>query len=171
MLPLLFLLLLLLSSAPPVPAAAARADSLGTPRARAAKLVKAMDLAEQLALLHGSCHVWPRKKGELGYTGRVCGNARRGIPELRLNDGPVGFRCSGCEGSTTSWPASINLAAGFDKAMTKSWGAAMGREWYGKAANTQLGPGLSLARLPNNGRLWEYLSGEDPFLGAYSVAD
>lgn len=29
----------------------------------------------------------------------------------------------------------------------------------------QLGPGVCLARVPNNGRNFEYLSGEDPFLG------
>lgn len=32
-------------------------------------------------------------------------------------------------------------------------------------ANVMLGPGLSLARLPHNGRNFEYLSGEDPYLG------
>jgi beta-glucosidase len=140
------------------------------PLTRARKLVAAMTLAEQLALLHGSCHEWPRPKGVLGYTGRVCGNRRLGIPELRMNDGPVGFRCSGCEGSTTSWPASINLAAAFNRSLTHEWGAAMGREYYAKGANLQLGPGLSLARLPNNGRLWEYISGEDPFLGFHMGA-
>jgi beta-glucosidase len=45
------------------------------------------------------------------------------------------------------------------------WGVAMGQEWYNKGANIQLGPGVNLARLPNNGRLWEYVSGEDPHLG------
>lgn len=29
----------------------------------------------------------------------------------------------------------------------------------------QLGPGLCLARVPRNGRNFEYLSGEDPYLG------
>ena len=32
-------------------------------------------------------------------------------------------------------------------------------------ANVQLGPGVCLARVPRNGRNFEYLSGEDPFLG------
>ena len=45
------------------------------------------------------------------------------------------------------------------------WGEGMGREFYGKGANVQLGPGLCLARVPRNGRNFEYLSGEDPFLG------
>jgi beta-glucosidase len=32
-------------------------------------------------------------------------------------------------------------------------------------ANVQLGPGVCVARVPVNGRNFEYLSGEDPFLG------
>eukprot|EP01052_Picozoa_sp_SAG31_P058799 SAG31_NODE_18170_length_644_cov_2.102752_1_plen_133_part_10 len=80
-----------------------------SPRARAEKLVAAMTLDEQLGLLHGSCHEWPRPKGVLGYTGRICALERLGIPELRMNDGPVGFRCDECEGTTTSWPSSITL--------------------------------------------------------------
>ena len=46
-----------------------------------------------------------------------------------------------------------------------SWGTAMGKEFYGKGANVQLGPGVCIARVPRNGRNFEYLSGEDPFLG------
>ena len=42
----------------------------------------------------------------------------------------------------------------------------MGDEFARKGANVQLGPGLCIARLPWNGRNFEYLSGEDPHLGA-----
>lgn len=45
------------------------------------------------------------------------------------------------------------------------WGNAMGEEFRGKGANVQLGPGLCLARVPQCGRNFEYLSGEDPYLG------
>ena len=41
----------------------------------------------------------------------------------------------------------------------------MGSEFYRKGANVQLGPGLCLARVPRNGRNFEYVSGEDPLLG------
>ena len=41
----------------------------------------------------------------------------------------------------------------------------MGKEFYDKGANIQLGPGLNVARVPLNGRNFEYLSGEDPYLG------
>ena len=77
-----------------------------------------------------------------------------------------------------------------------AWGNAMGEEFYAKGASVQLGPGVNLARVPQNGRKcvcsavisafcivhfflkenvnrpffsftrsFEYLSGEDPFLG------
>jgi beta-glucosidase len=45
----------------------------------------------------------------------------------------------------------------------------MGQEFFNKGANVQLGPGVNVARVPLNGRNFEYLSGEDPFLGAHIV--
>lgn len=41
----------------------------------------------------------------------------------------------------------------------------MGTEFYNKGADVQLGPGVNVARVPVNGRNFEYLSGEDPYLG------
>jgi len=54
----------------------------------------------------------------------------------------------------------LTVAASWDTAVMKAWGAAMGSEFKGKGANVQLGPGLCTARLPQNGRNFEYLSGE-----------
>jgi thiamine pyrophosphate-dependent acetolactate synthase large subunit-like protein len=45
----------------------------------------------------------------------------------------------------------------------------MGDEFYRKGANVQLGPGICLARVPRNGRNFEYISGEDPHLGYVMV--
>ena len=47
----------------------------------------------------------------------------------------------------------------------RQWGAAVGQEFWRKGSNVQLGPGLCVARVPVNGRAFEYLSGEDPHLG------
>lgn len=44
-------------------------------------------------------------------------------------------------------------------------GQALGKEFKNKGANVILGPGLNLARVDINGRNFEYLSGEDPYLG------
>ena len=103
------------------------------------------------------------------YTGNVAGNKRLGIPPIHMNDGPQGFRDSVYPGTSTQFPSGLALAASWDVEAVEAWGAAMGSEFRAKGANVQLGPGLCLARLPNNGRNFEYLSGEDPFLG-YSLA-
>ena len=45
----------------------------------------------------------------------------------------------------------------------------MGEEFYNKGANVALGPGMNLARVPVNGRVFEYISGGDGYLGAKLV--
>jgi len=45
----------------------------------------------------------------------------------------------------------------------------MGREFRGKGANVMLGPSVNVHRVASNGRNFEYLSGEDPYLGARLV--
>jgi len=57
------------------------------------------------------------------------------------------------------------MAASWDVAALEEWGVGMGKEFRAKGSNVQLGPGLCLARVPRNGRNFEYLSGEDPMLG------
>ena len=47
----------------------------------------------------------------------------------------------------------------------RDMGDAIGAEFWGKGANVYFGPGLNVARLANGGRNFEYLSGEDPYLG------
>ena len=89
------------------------------PQVRAHKLVSAMNFSEKTALFHGSCG---------GYTGNVCGNSRLGIPPLRMNDGPQGFR--GAPSSSTAFPAAITIAASWDRVLGQQWGAAMGDEFY-----------------------------------------
>lgn len=42
----------------------------------------------------------------------------------------------------------------------------MGKEFKAKGAAVALGPALNIARLPIDGRNFEYISGEDPLLGA-----
>jgi len=130
------------------------------PFARAEALVAKMTLDEKLALFHGSCK---------GYVGNVCANDRLGIPAIKMNDGPQGFRDNAHPGTSTAWPAALAIAASFDLNASFEWGAAMGREFYNKGSNVQLGPGMCVARVPRNGRNFEYISGEDPFLGYQMV--
>jgi beta-glucosidase len=133
-------------------------DVQATPEARAAALLSNLTLAEKLHFFHGSGS---------GYVGNV--EAQRGgaIPALTLNDGPQGFR--GISGTSTAWPSALGLSATWSVATAKQWGAGMGDEFFRKGANVQLGPGMCVARVPRNGRNFEYLSGEDPALGAAMV--
>ena len=129
------------------------------PESRADRLLARMSLEDKLQLLRGG--IGP-------YVGNVVvHNQDLSIPPLRLNDGPQGFR--GPRGTSTQWPCGLAMAATWDRELVWEWGAAMGREFAGKGSNVQLGPGLCLARVPTNGRNFEYLSGEDPYLGAELV--
>ncbi|KAK3281160.1 hypothetical protein CYMTET_11035 [Cymbomonas tetramitiformis] len=127
-----------------------------TPQARAAKLLEQMSLEEKLSMLHGYAG---------NYTGNVPANSRLGIPALKMNDGPQGFRDDVRPGTTTAWPSALTMAASWDVELLKEWGTAIAKEFYLKGSNVYLGPGLCVARLPVNGRNFEYMSGEDPYLG------
>ena len=61
--------------------------------------------------------------------------------------------------------AGLTVAHSWDTSLFSEWGVAMGKEFQGKGANVQFGPAVNVARIANGGRSFEYLSGEDPFLG------
>lgn len=61
------------------------------------------------------------------------------------------------------------MAATFDRAAMASWGQHMGAEFAAKGCTMQLGPGVCVARVPANGRNFEYSAGEDPYLGAEMI--
>ncbi len=105
----------------------------------------------------------------LDYVGVILGNDRLKIPPLLMNDGPQGFRCQLCGKTTTAFPCGLAIAATFDPDAAFAFGKGMGSEFAAKGANIQLGPGMNVARVPLNGRNFEYMSGEDPVLGARMV--
>jgi len=130
-----------------------------------------MTLEEKISLLHGNpdgkCQC--NTSQDCAYVGNVAAVPRLGIPPITMNDGPQGFRDDQHPATSTAWPSGLTMAASWDVDAVFEWGQGMGKEFYGKGSNVQLGPGLCLARIPLNGRNFEYLSGEDPFLG-YSLA-
>eukprot|EP00756_Hemistasia_phaeocysticola_P001534 Hpha_TRINITY_DN11078_c0_g1::TRINITY_DN11078_c0_g1_i1::g.93024::m.93024/K05349/bglX; beta-glucosidase len=134
-----------------------------SPTDRAKAVVKNMTRAEKVHMLHGERYL----TGE--YIGQITGNKRLGIPDIIMNDGPQGFRTRTHKGTSTQWPSGLGIAATWNTSSASAWGTAMGKEFRGKGANLQLGPGVCVARVPVNGRNFEYLSGEDPFLGATLV--
>jgi beta-glucosidase-like glycosyl hydrolase len=122
------------------------------------KLIKQMTLEEKLGLLHGSAS---------NYTGATTAITRLGVPRLLLNDGPQGFRTPDyLEGTSTAFPSGLAVAATFDDALAATWASTIASEFAKKGATVLLGPGLNVARVPFNGRNFEYCSGEDPYLGA-----
>ncbi len=83
-----------------------------------------------------------------------------GIPEIHMSDGPVGVRNYG---ASTAYPASIALAASWDKDLAARVGVAIGMEARNKNVHIVLGPAMNIHRAPYCGRNFEYL-GEDPYL-------
>jgi len=96
----------------------------------------------------------------------IRGYAQHGIPQIRMADGPVGVRNYG---PATAFPASINLAASFDRELAYRTGRALGMEARERNTHLVLGPGMNIYRLPLNGRNFEYL-GEDPYLAGQMAA-
>ncbi len=89
------------------------------------------------------------------------------IPAIHEHDGPQGVANGNRD--VTCWPAALTAVMTWDPELMYEFGSAMGREQYLKGSNIMLGPGVNLARLPWNGRNFEY-QGEDPVLASKMVA-
>jgi beta-glucosidase len=111
-------------------------------------LVSAMTLEEKIDFIGGYQEFFIRPYPQ------------HGIPMIRISDGPVGVRNFG---PATAYPASIALAAAFNRDLANQYGAALGLEARSKNAHILLGPGMNIYRMSIGGRNFEYL-GEDPYL-------
>ena len=87
---------------------------------------------------------------------------------MPLQDAAQGYRTidSRIVGQVTSWPCGLAVAATWERKLAREWGGALGREFRAKGANVILGPSVNVHRVARNGRNAEYLSGEEPTLGA-----
>ena len=72
-------------------------------------------------------------------------------------------------GTTTAYPSALHIAASFDPKQAEQMGSNIAKEFKEKGSNVLLGPGLNVQRIPQNGRNFEYFSGEDPILGRAMV--
>ncbi|KAF2867274.1 beta glucosidase [Massariosphaeria phaeospora] len=128
---------------------------------KASLLVSNMTLAEKTNITAGSGLFMGRCVGNTGSALRV------GIPQLCLQDGPLGLRNSD---HITAFPAGITVGATWDKDLMFRRGVAMGEEFRGKGVNIHLGPSVGpLGRKPRGGRNWEGF-GSDPVLQAFGGA-
>eukprot|EP00931_Biecheleriopsis_adriatica_P004335 TRINITY_DN106020_c0_g1_i1.p1 TRINITY_DN106020_c0_g1~~TRINITY_DN106020_c0_g1_i1.p1 ORF type:complete len:947 (-),score=146.77 TRINITY_DN106020_c0_g1_i1:44-2575(-) len=102
------------------------------------------------------------------YVGNTQGVPDLRVPGLLMQDASNGFRDlqPGTQGTMTSWPAMLALAATWDEKLVEGVARAIGQEFRGKGANVILGPSVNVHRVAKGGRNFEYLSGEDPYLGS-----
>ncbi len=129
------------------------------------ELIKALTPEEKAALAAGTNFM---------YTYAPAG---RGIPSLRMSDGPHGLRVQtegGDNGITaslpaTAFPTAATVAAGWDLSLSRRIGAAIGREAHRYGVHVVLGPGVNIKRNPTAGRNFEYFS-EDPCLAGKMAA-
>ena len=86
------------------------------------------------------------------------------IPSFKVTDGPLGvaMHSSGFK-KNTRFPATVSLAASWNRELMTEIGTAMGKEVRAVGRHILLAPGLNIARTPLNGRTFEYFS-EDPYL-------
>jgi beta-glucosidase len=100
-----------------------------------------------------------RLSTELGYTVNL------GLPEIYGSDGSIGLTGQGTPPGTR-YPSALLLASTWNAERAYKEGLALGREARARGIHRILGPGVNFYRTSFNGRSSEYMTGEDPFLGA-----
>ncbi len=92
------------------------------------------------------------------------GIRRLQIPGYKVTDGPLGVasHSSGFK-KNTRFPATISLAASWNRDLALNVGTVMGKETKATGRYVLLAPGVNIHRTPLCGRTFEYYS-EDPFL-------
>ena len=94
---------------------------------------------------------------------------RLGIPEILASDGTIGLVGDGFTPGTR-YPSGQLLASTWNPDRAMEEGIAQGREARARGIYEVLGPGVDFYRTSFGGRSPEYMTGEDPFLGAVLVA-
>ncbi len=113
-----------------------------------------MTMSEKIELLGGT-------KGFF-----IKGVPRLGIPSVEMSDGPLGIRA---HGKSTAFPATMALAASWNKNLAFRVGNAIGQECREKNIGFILAPAINIYRAAMDGRNFEYL-GEDPYLTGQMAA-
>lgn len=87
---------------------------------------------------------------------------RLGLPQIRASDAGLGVRLS----PGVAYPAGPAVASTFSVDRAKQMGVGLGLETRLSGFQQIAGPVVNIYRTPFGGRAFEYVSGEDPFLGA-----
>jgi beta-glucosidase len=131
-------------------------DSSLSVSARVQMLLKQMTLPDKINMVTGAGFSEP-------YVFFTSGIPSLCIPPIGEEDGPLGVG-DGLTG-VTQLPASVGLAASFDKSLARQYGDVIGSEEHGKGAMVNLGPTVNVDRDPRWGRSFEAFT-EDPFLNS-----
>ncbi len=91
--------------------------------------------------------------------------AHLGLPEIYGGDGTIGIVGQGTPPGTR-YPAGPLLASTWNPDRAHEEGVAQGREARARGLHEILGPGVDFYRTSLGGRSFEYMTGEDPFIGA-----
>jgi len=92
---------------------------------------------------------------------------RFGLPQIHGSDGGLGLRyTSQGNDQGVGYPSGQNLAATFNPYRAMDFGRALGYDTASGGYHYITGPGMNMYRMPFGGRNFEYISGEDPYLGA-----
>ncbi|HEY5894409.1 MAG TPA: glycoside hydrolase family 3 N-terminal domain-containing protein, partial [Chthoniobacterales bacterium] len=93
---------------------------------------------------------------------------RLGLPLIYGVDGSLGFVGQGFQPGTR-FPAGQLLTSTWSPDLAYEVGVAQGREGSARGIHRILAPGMNFYRTAFGGRSFEYMTGEDPFLGAALV--
>jgi len=128
--------------------------------ARVEDLLSRLTLDEKVSLVHANTHF------------STAGVPRLGIPDLIMDDGPLGVReevgehgviLHHTDDFATAMPGTLGLAATWNLDLARDFGAVIGQEAKQRGKDIMLGPAVNIQRTPLCGRNFEYM-GEDPFL-------
>lgn len=141
-------------------------DTSLAPARRAELLVRQMTLDEKIL------SIWMMHSRTLPPR-QVAAIERLGVPLFKITNGPNGA----AKGNSwepqpaTALPSALALSASWDVALAAQYGTLAATEVASRGEHLLEGPGLNIARIPQNGRNFEYF-GEDPYLaGRLAVAE
>lgn len=125
--------------------------------------------ADQLAQQTLSQMTLEEKLAYIGGTGGwdIKPLPRFNLPQIYGADGGLGVRYTNMGNDQgVVYPSGPTLAATFNLRRAVDFGRALGYDTATGGYNYITGPGMNMYRMPYGGRNFEYVTGEDPFLGA-----
>lgn len=133
-----------------------------SPVRRAELLVQQMTLDEKISQIH--------MIDKPDHPREVPGIERLGIPVFKITNGPAGAGPGDSRPTqpATAMPSALALAASWDPSLAETFGRVVADEVAAHGEDLLEAPGVNIARVPQNGRNFEYF-GEDPYLASQMV--